>query len=97
MDYYWYHELEAAEENGQGMIVVKARRKGYSYKNAFGMVWRYNWFPSSIAILAAFEKTFWANTSAFLRAVFPLHGPLDLFTFFGQWHRGTSILDYTLC
>ena len=62
MDYYWYHELEAAEENGQGMIVVKARRKGYSYKNAFGMVWRYNWFPSSIAILAAFEKTFWANT-----------------------------------
>ena len=62
MDYYWYHELETAEENGQGMIVVKARRKGYSYKNAFGMVWRYNWFPSSIAILAAFEKTFWANT-----------------------------------
>ena len=62
MDYYWYHELEQAENNGEGMIVVKARRKGYSYKNAFGMVWRYNWFPNSIAILAAFEKTFWANT-----------------------------------
>jgi hypothetical protein len=62
MDYYWYHELDQAEKNGEGMIVVKARRKGFSYKNAFGMVWRYNWFPYSIAILAAFEKTFWANT-----------------------------------
>ena len=62
MDYYWYHELEQAELNGQGMIVVKARRKGFSYKNAFGMVWRYNWFPSSVAILAAYEKTFWSNT-----------------------------------
>ena len=62
MDYYWYHELEKAERNGEGMIVVKARRKGFSYKNAFGMVWKYNWFPNSICILAAFEKTFWANT-----------------------------------
>ena len=62
MDYYWYHELEQAERNGEGMIVVKARRKGYSYKNAFGMVWRYNWFPFSISILAAYEKTFWSNT-----------------------------------
>lgn len=62
MDYYWYHELEAAELNGEGMIVVKARRKGFSYKNAFGMAWKYNWFPFSISILAAYEKTFWATT-----------------------------------
>jgi len=62
MDYYWYHELEEAERNGQGMIVVKARRKGFSYKNAFGMAWKYHYFPFSISILAAYEKTFWANT-----------------------------------
>lgn len=62
MDYYWYHELEEAEKNGQGMIVVKARRKGFSYKNAFGMAWKYHWWPHSISILAAYEKTFWANT-----------------------------------
>lgn len=62
MDYYWYHELEAAELAGEGMIVVKARRKGWSYKNAFGMAWKYEWFPFSISILAAYEKTFWANT-----------------------------------
>ncbi|QDP46357.1 MAG: hypothetical protein GOVbin1709_19 [Prokaryotic dsDNA virus sp.] len=62
MDYYWYHELETAEKNGEGMIVVKARRKGFSYKNAFGMAWKYHFFPFSISILAAFEKTFWANT-----------------------------------
>ena len=62
MDYYWYHELEEAEKNGQGMIVVKARRKGYSYKNAFGMAWKFTWYPFSVSILAAFEKTFWANT-----------------------------------
>lgn len=62
MDYYYYHELEEAEKNGQGMIVVKARRKGFSYKNAFNMVWKYKWFPEAICILAAFEKTFWENT-----------------------------------
>ena len=62
MDYYWYHELEEAEKNGQGMIVVKARRKGFSYKNAFGMAWKFTWYPFSVSILAAFEKTFWANT-----------------------------------
>ena len=62
MDYYWYHELEQAELNGQGMIVVKARRKGFSYKNAFGMAWKYHFFPFSISILAAYEKVFWSNT-----------------------------------
>ena len=62
MDYYWYHELEQAELNGEGMIVVKARRKGFSYKNAFGMAWKYHWWPHSISILAAYEKTFWSNT-----------------------------------
>jgi len=44
------------------MIVVKARRKGFSYKNAFGMAWKYHYFPFSVSILAAYEKTFWANT-----------------------------------
>ena len=53
MDYYWYHELEQAELNGEGMIVVKARRKGWSYKNAFGMAWKYHWFPFSISTPAS--------------------------------------------
>jgi hypothetical protein len=82
MDYYWYHELEQAEQNGQGMIVVKARRKGFSYKNAFGMAWKYNFFPFSISILAAYEKTFWANTMEMAK---------NMINFFNQhtdWSKG---------
>lgn len=85
MDYYWYHELEQAELNGQGMIVVKARRKGFSYKNAFGMAWKYHWFPFSISILAAYEKTFWANTMEMAK---------NMINFLNQhtdWVKGTLI------
>lgn len=62
MDYYWYKELEKAEKDGVGMICVKARRKGWSYKNAWGMVWNYNFFPKSKCVLGAFDSK-WVNNT----------------------------------
>lgn len=54
MDYYYYHELELAKENRQGMIVAKSRRKGFSFKGAWNCVYEYNWHRESFSIIAAF-------------------------------------------
>lgn len=58
MDYYWFKELEKAENpkpgiQKQNMIVAKARRKGFSYKNAAGAVWKYSFFKNARVIIAA--------------------------------------------
>ena len=44
MDYYYFHELEQARDNMEGMIVAKSRRKGFSYKGAWNVVYEYNWY-----------------------------------------------------
>lgn len=54
MDYYYYHELEKAKLNKEGIIVAKSRRKGFSYKGAFNTVYEYNWYRNSFSIIAAF-------------------------------------------
>jgi len=63
MDYYWFLELEK-NENPQkyglpasakrGMICAKARRKGYSFKNAAGALWKFTFFKESYVIIASY-------------------------------------------
>lgn len=62
MDYYYYHELEQAKLNKQGMIVAKARRKGFSYKGAWNCVYEYNWFRDSFSIISAFMGDYCQTT-----------------------------------
>jgi hypothetical protein len=62
MDYYFFHELELAKKNGQGMIVAKARRKGFSYKNAAICAYMYNFHRDSTSIIGAFLKEYSDNT-----------------------------------
>ena len=61
MDYYWFLELERCEnphkygeDTKYGMIMTKARRKGYSFKNAAGVVWKYTFFKKSYCIIGAY-------------------------------------------
>ena len=54
MDYYYYHELELAKANKQGMIIAKSRRKGFSYKGAWNCAYEYTWYRESFSIIAAF-------------------------------------------
>jgi len=62
MDYYWFVELEAREnpkiyglppEYRGHIILAKARRKGWSYKNAAGAVWKYSFVPNSKVIIVS--------------------------------------------
>ena len=54
MDYYYFLECQLARENGQGVIVAKARRKGFSYKNGALCVYQYNFFRDSTSIIGAY-------------------------------------------
>lgn len=54
MDFYYYHELEQAKINKEGMIVAKTRRRGFSYKGGFNCAYEYNWHRDSFSIIGAF-------------------------------------------
>lgn len=67
MDYYWFLELEYNENpvkygldssNKKGMIAAKARRKGWSFKNAAGVAWKYTFFKKSYCIIASYGKEY---------------------------------------
>lgn len=62
MDYYWFLTLERCENPGKygldpsekkGLIMTKARRKGWSYKNAAGAAWVYTFFKKSRVVIAS--------------------------------------------
>lgn len=65
MDYYWFLELEKCEypekygldeSERKGIILAKARRKGWSFKNAAGIAWKYSFFKKSYCIIASYLK-----------------------------------------
>lgn len=62
MDYYWFLTLERCENpikygldplDKKGIIMAKARRKGWSYKNAAGAAWIYTFFKKSRVVIAS--------------------------------------------
>lgn len=62
MDWIYFNELETCRKEGKGMIVAKARRKGFSYKNAWIMANEFNLVRESISVIAAFENKLADNT-----------------------------------
>lgn len=57
-DYEYFHVLEQAMRDGEHLIVAKARRKGYSFKNGWVVANRYNTERNSISLIGAFEKKY---------------------------------------
>jgi hypothetical protein len=62
MDYFYFLEVEQARQEGLGLIVAKARRKGFSYKNAWLVANEFNLVRESISVIAGFEDKFADNT-----------------------------------
>lgn len=57
MDYYYYLELDRLENTEdstqkKNLILAKARRKGFSFKNAAGCVWKFMFFKESKSVIA---------------------------------------------
>lgn len=66
MDLYYFWELDINENPGKygkdytekkGMIVAKARRKGWSFKNAAVCAHKYTFFPKSFCVIASYLKS----------------------------------------
>ena len=63
-NYYWFNEFEKHSAEGpyvgrekKGMIIAKSRRKGFTYQVTGGVYgYNFNFLPSSMNILAAYEK-----------------------------------------
>lgn len=62
MDYFFFKEVEAARQEGKGLIVAKARRKGFSYKNAWLVANEFNLVKESISVVAGYEDKYADNT-----------------------------------
>lgn len=45
-------------EGGKSMIVGKARRRGFSYKNAATIAWEYTFVKKSLTLVAAYDKKY---------------------------------------
>ncbi len=45
-------------EGGKSMIVGKARRRGFSYKNAATIAWEYTFIKKSLTLVAAYDKKY---------------------------------------
>jgi hypothetical protein len=54
IDYYYYWEIEYAMDEGKGLCVAKARRKGFSYKNAQLCAYDFNFVRDSVSVIGAY-------------------------------------------
>lgn len=57
-DYHYFKAKELARRLGLHIVVAKARRKGYTYKNAYGAAHNTNMHPDITTILGAYEKKY---------------------------------------
>jgi hypothetical protein len=62
IDYYYYWEIEHAMDAGEGMCVGKARRKGFSFKNAQLCKYDYNFVRDSNSVIGAYLAEYSNNT-----------------------------------
>lgn len=56
-DYYFFKAIELCRKIGKHLVVGKARRKGYSYKNAWIVANRANLFRRTTSVVAAYNKS----------------------------------------
>jgi hypothetical protein len=75
IDYHFFTQFELAELAGEGMIVGKARRKGFSFKAAALKARRYSFQRESICIISAYDSEY---------ANFTMRMVLDMLTFIDQ-------------
>jgi len=54
-DYYFFKSLELARRVGRHVVVGKARRKGYSYKNGWIVANRANLYRNSVSVVSAYD------------------------------------------
>lgn len=62
VDLEYFMIMEAARKQQKGVILVKPRRTGFSYKNAGIISYEYNFYRDSKCVIGAFDSRFSDNT-----------------------------------
>lgn len=62
VDYEYFHIVELARKLEKGIILVKPRRTGFSYKNAALITHEYNFYRDSKCIIGSFRSIMSENT-----------------------------------
>jgi hypothetical protein len=57
-DHEYYCEIEEAEKGAYGLIVLKARRKGFSFNNAGLLLHEWSFFPNSVSAVASEKEDY---------------------------------------
>lgn len=68
-DFYYFNECEAAKQNNQHLIILKPRRRGYSYKNAAKCVYNYTFFRNSTSLIIA-EQSGYSESTLMMGSVY---------------------------
>lgn len=68
-DWYYFTECEKAKIEGQHLIILKPRRRGYSYKNAGKCVYNYTFFRNSTSLIIA-EQSGYSEETLMMAAVY---------------------------
>jgi hypothetical protein len=57
-DYHYFKAKDYAERKGKNLFIMKARRKGYSYKNAFIVAKKALFTPASTSVVGAYDSDY---------------------------------------
>tara|TARA_Y100001963_G_scaffold39983_1_gene55919 strand:+ start:4997 stop:6814 length:1818 start_codon:yes stop_codon:yes gene_type:complete len=75
MDHEYFDTIELCKEEGKGMIVIKARDKGFSYMNSGAVAHEYTFFPfNDVGVAAGLQATadaFFDKTRKGLNGIHP--------------------------
>ena len=75
MDHEYFDTIELCKEEGKGMIVIKARDKGFSYMNSGAVAHEYTFFPfNDVGVAAGLQVTadaFFDKTRKGLNGIHP--------------------------
>ena len=75
MDHEYFDTIETCKEEGKGMIVIKARDKGFSYMNSGAVAHEYTFFPfNDVGVAAGLQATadaFFDKTRKGLNGIHP--------------------------
>jgi hypothetical protein len=93
IDYYYYLECERAMDEGRGMIVGKARRKGFSFKNAQMCKYDYTFIRDSTSVIGAYLDEYSGNT---MRMAVSMLNFLDKSTAFGRRRDVKNTKDHVV-
>lgn len=62
IDYDYFHLVERARKEKKGIILLKPRRTGFSYKNAAVITHEYNFYRDSVCVIGSFMSRLSENT-----------------------------------